>query len=273
MKYKSAVAMICCESETYIQEWCCFQYLTGFDKIIIGIDHKNRDSTLLKLQGLPKHIVEKIDILLTIPGQFYFYHEVYRRYSRDIEWLACFDDDEYLYDINRRKINDLLDTVNKDTDQISLPWASFGHNRKITSATKKETRLETFTARDELHGTSDVKPVFRMTGIDTNLEQWYDCHTVKVTGCTRYFDGNTVSMANTFQAKQIPTWDQSLIHYVSGSMEDYIDKAKKWTGSNHRMDDRHAGWYESFLRLDYPIQDNRMSIYSDELKNLLSQCQ
>ena len=49
-KYKSAVGVVTCNSSKYIQEWCCFQYLTGFDKIIIVLDRCD-DDTHDKIRG------------------------------------------------------------------------------------------------------------------------------------------------------------------------------------------------------------------------------
>jgi hypothetical protein len=102
-KYKSAVEAVICNCENYIQEWCCFQHLTGFDRIIICLD-RCTDGTFNKINGLPFEVREKIDVFMNSPHidscgfQYRGMQHIYERCKNDVEWLAMFDDDEYIFD-------------------------------------------------------------------------------------------------------------------------------------------------------------------------------
>ena len=118
-KYRAAVGAVVCNVANYIQEWCCFQYLTGFDKIIICLD-RTTDDTYAKIQKLPQKVLDRVDVFsnptkhehaLGHNFQARGYGVMYAKYKDDVEWLAMFDDDEYIYDHKKRNIHQLLDVI------------------------------------------------------------------------------------------------------------------------------------------------------------------
>jgi glycosyltransferase involved in cell wall biosynthesis len=170
--YKSAVGIITCNSEKYIQEVIAHNYLVGFDRIIIVLDQCD-DDTEEKIQQLPDKILERVDVFdngaprRDIGYQHRGYQTIYDRYKGQVEWLAMLDDDEYFYDSKRRPINDLLEGIAADVSQIALPWLKFTHNQQVLSAPPEVTRLAHFTRREH-HHQLECKVFIRLKHVVTN---------------------------------------------------------------------------------------------------------
>jgi hypothetical protein len=67
-------------------------------------------------------------------------------------------------------------------------------------------------------------------------------------------------------------YDTCLAHYITGSMEDWVIKYRKWKRENEVLGKPLDRSFDDFAKSNGTIQDTRMSIYADELKELLSQC-
>jgi len=274
--YKSAVGVITCNSATYIQEWIVFQYLTGFDKIIVCLDECD-DDTFVKIQGLPDEVLERVDVFENSPHtkcvgfQHRGYQHIYDRYKGRVEWLAMFDDDEYLYDSQKRTINEMLASIPDDAAQVAIPWIKFTHSKQVLSAPPDVTRLRHFTHK-ERHRRIECKVVVRLDRIVTNAVPggWYHCHRAEVSGKTVTFDGKESTILGT---AIIPEhYDTCLAHYIHGSMEDWVEKYRKWKRENERLDLRIQRSFDDIAKSESNEVDNRMDIYVDELKEVLSQC-
>ena len=276
--YKSAIGIITRNSSKYIQECIAFNYLIGFDKIIIGLDNCD-DDTYCKIQKLPKAILTKVDIFDNgehrpdLGFQHKGYQTIYDRYKDKVEWLAMFDDDEYFYDSKRRKINDLLIDVASDVGQIVLPWLKFNHNKQVLSALPNVTRLAHFTMREH-HPQIECKTIIRLNNVVTqgNPGDWYYCHSAEVFGKTMTFDGKECNLFNA-KCQMIPEhYDTCLVHYITGSMEDFIIKYKNWVRENALLNKTTSWSFDSLMQNGGDVVDTRMSIYADELKELLKLC-
>ncbi len=231
-EFKSAVGAVICNCETYIQEWCCFQYLTGFDKIIICLD-RCTDGTRERIDSLSPEVRQKIDVFDNSPHdpgegfQYRAYRHIYERYHDKVEWLAMFDDDEYFYDSQGRKINEMLENIPNDVSQIVIPWLNFTHSGKVLSATPDVTRLRHFTKREH-HNLIECKPVIRLDDImyDEISSNWYHCHYVDVSGREITFDGEEALRVPHSPTLMIAKhFDTCLIHYAHGAMEDWVKKS------------------------------------------------
>jgi hypothetical protein len=67
-------------------------------------------------------------------------------------------------------------------------------------------------------------------------------------------------------------YDTCLAHYVTGSMEDFVIKYRKWKREKEFVNLPLEWSFDTLAKGDGDIEDTRMSIYADELKELLSQC-
>ena len=287
-KYQSAVGTITRNCQQYIQEWIIFQHITGFDKIIIRIDSRTVDETLKRIESLPQFILDKVDILPVIEcntevfkrGEHVFqkfqantYQDIYDKYKDEIEWLAFFDDDEYLYDKDKRKINDILNVATEDAGSIILPWLNFNHNQRLLPVSPSETRLAAFTKRPPIpEWISIVKSIARMSNIiSDNVYDWYYCHTIKTNGSIHYADGRKCFLVDQgIQALNPMKWDTCLVHYRDGSVTDWIKKVAQYSAVEHGASD----WYtwKHLTNPAYSCEDSRMSIYIDDLREILQQC-
>ena len=279
-EYKSAVGAVICDCETYIQEWCCFQYLTGFDIIIICLD-RCTDNTLERIDGLPLKVRQRIEVFDNSPHdpgegfQYRAYRHIYERYHDKIEWLAMFDDDEYFYDSRMRKINEMLDDIPDDVSQIVLPWLNFTHSGKILSATPDVTRLRHLTKR-EYRNPIECKAFVRVDDIVHNEipSGWYHAHYADVSGREITFDGkNSTRIADAPTLMMVKHFDTCLAHYIHGAMEDWVKKYKKWKIAQDAIGCPIAWENYNYRRFDSNhVEDTRMVPYADELITLLKEC-
>ena len=290
---KSAIGMCAKNEHKYIQECICFNYLQGWDKIIICLhdvpDEAEPDLTKEMIYKLPSAVLEKVELfdLEEEPGWGYQhkgYHFIHQR-AMDYDWLALFDVDEYLYDSKKRPVNDLLATVSDDVGQVLVPWLEFGHNNRILSATSQETRLSAFTKCSGTLPRANYKAIIRPHNVvqkpEKHLSYWYHTHQMIVKGRTvDFFNRDMISSDFDFDAedmfrrfffsrKDFTVFDLCLAHYYTGSMEDWVIRTKRTALTSAVNLPR---TFQSFFDMKYNKEDLRMSIYADELRELLSRC-
>ena len=283
-KYKSAVGTVTCNSSAYIQEWCCFQYISGFEKIVICLDDCT-DDTYDKITCLPSHVLERVDIAFIDSEprghgfQFRGMSQMYRAYRDQVDWFAFFDDDEYLYDHKRRTVNEVIDTLDgENVSQLHLAWLVYGNNRQMLSAPPTETRINWFTRRREFNNVQIVKSISKLDHIDEKRDKknsWCFVHSNAVTGLSLTLDGTVVSEHQQQAVVSVKTqyFDTCLVHYRHGAMEDYVIRYKIWQGHNRK--DSGVPSFEGFIKTtekNNACEDRRMSIYAAELIDLLAQC-
>jgi hypothetical protein len=283
-QYKSIVGMATCNSSTYIQECIAFNYLIGFDKIVVVLDRCD-DDTEEKIQKLPDEVLQRVDVFHNSPHrpdvgyQHRVYQHIYDKYKGKAEWMAMFDDDEYFYDFRKRKINDMLDTVADDVGQINLPWIKFTHSKQLLPAPPDITRLRHFTHCDHSSPIIEKKVIARLDFIQTTPKDggWNHSHWVEASGRTVTFDGKESPQDPMYPTcMRINSREQTntcLAHYTHCSMEDYVRKYRKWArekkSANARME---WGWNQFLSEESRSTVDNRMDIYADELIELLKKC-
>ena len=286
-EYKSIVGIVTCNSSTYIQECIMFNYLIGFDKIVVVLDRCD-DDTWDKIQKLPDEVLERVDAFHNSPHsldagfQHRAYQHIYDKYIGKAEWMAMFDDDEYLYDSQKRKINDMLDTVADDVGQINVPWIKFTHSKQILPATPDVTRLRHFTHCDHSSPVIEKKVIARLDFIKTTQRPnicggWNHCHWVDASGRIVTFDGKNSPQGLVYPScMRINSPEETntcLAHYIHCSMEDYVRKYRKWVREkNSAKAKMEWGWNQFISEESRSTIDTRMDIYTEELIELLKKC-
>ena len=252
MKQTSCLAIVVRHEEKYIQECICYNYILGWDAIVVVIhrdptdNHPDRTEELI--HELPKHILDKVIVKhleytqgnhITRSHQNVAYQEIIYPLVKDkFEWLAMFDVNEYLYDSEKWKISKILNSILDNVGQVILTSLTFGHNNQIISAPLIETRLRWFNKRCSQ---INHKSIIRIDSI-INPDKWNDYH----------LDGNPC-----------------LIHYESGAMEDWVNRQYKL----ENQDIEYKPDYDCFIgNFTAGIKDDRMLIYSNELDTLLRHC-
>ena len=286
MKQKSCVAIVARGEEQYIQECICYNYILGWDAIVVVVHRDPTDNqpdrTEELINNLPGHILEKV---IVIPFEYSpenyapnyqnkAYQElIYPLVKDKFEWMAMFDADEYFYDSKKRKINEILDLVPSDAGQVVLTSLIYGHNNQILSAPPTKTRLRWFNKRT---GKINHKSIVRIDSI-INTQEWYCRNFAKVHGKSVNFDWKVVF-------DQIDNWDDvwasinngscnaddpCLIHYESGAMEDWVNR--QYNRNKYYIENKPD--YDRFVNhFAGKIKDDRMLIYTNELDSFIRQC-
>ena len=296
MQYQSILGTVTRNSSSFIQEYLCYNYLLGYDKIVIGIDRCN-DDTWDKISKCPTEVLSKVEIQIITASpynQAILYDDIVRQYRDDATWLFMFDDDEYFYDAQNRSINEWLSTVNNNTGQVLLPAIEFGHNGHITSHTPiLKTRIGALQNPIMIEpSTQWFKSVIRTNRINTaRSDGWYRTH-YGIVECGDIVDNqnrtitkaviNTEEIASIMRRGYTPSvfenFDTCIVHYGISSMEDYVNSHKKWELDSPspydywdvRKAERTAKHFDDWHGEN--IKDTRMSTNVGQLKELLERC-
>jgi len=272
----SAVGIIVRNEAKYIEECILYNHLLGFDRIFIGCD-RCEDDTYERAMKLQKHLphltVFEVPSKKSDDSALWYqragYHYIVEQLRGQVEWLAMFDCDEYLWNKDHSKINDLLKMVPSHVNQIRIPWLLFGHNNQVVSAPQSWTRLEWFTRRQPFVKEVESKVIFRLACITS--ENWWHPHSIN----ERAMVNSTVSFSYRRQpphgimwyGDSLETEPVMLCHYQVGAMEDWVRRNKK-----HLV--RMCGCPQDvrmFLSHGWDIDDARMQPYAEELKTLLKE--
>ena len=275
--FTSVVAIATRDSARYIQELICHNFLVGFDRICIGLDHLTADNTLAKIEALPPAVLEKVAVSINASSgkvcvwQGEWYKNIAREYYDTAEWLATFDDDEYFYDSQHRSINTILNSLPATTGSALIPWLVFGHSDHVLSPPNGTTRLEYFTSvYDPPPLREEYKSIVRLDNI--NLDDWYGIHFHRHTGDATTLNNEPVLNREHWDA-EIVNDETCLAHYMCGSMEDYVVRCKKLLDRFPGKPQAAAGGVKYFMeRFRMTGKDTRMSSYVEELKQLLAKC-
>ena len=291
MSHRKAAVGICARHEhKYIQECICFNYLQGWDKIVVCLhvvpEDTEPDRTRAMIAKLPPEVLSKVTVIESLhEAGWGFQHKGYHYILQEVldcEWLGMFDVDECLYDSQKRDIHDLLATVPDDAGQIILPWVEFGHSNRVISATPQETRLAAFTTRIPLNPRTNFKAIVRTRNIVQKPDEqfpsnyWYYAHMARVTGRHVNFQGEDVvppdfsfdgeNFWKFWEVKANTTcFDPCLVHYFTGSMEDWVLRAPRCHFNQYHPRD-----VKMFMDYTGEVEDTRMSIYTEELRALLA---
>ena len=106
-----------------VREWVEHYISIGFDKVIIS---DNNDCDVMDyLQGLEEHIICEVGN----NDQLSTYNGLYGKYRGEFDWLAFFDDDEWLVLNKDKDIKEYLSRdCFKDADCIHINWKIYGDN-------------------------------------------------------------------------------------------------------------------------------------------------
>jgi len=273
----SVVAIATRDSARYIQELICHNFLVGFDRICIGVDHLTTDNTLERIATLPPAVLEKVEVsvieskdkICVWQGQWYA--SIAMKYHGIAEWLATFDDDEYFYDSQHRSVNTILNSLPTTTGCALIPWLVFGHSNHVLSPPEGTTRLEYFTSvYDPPPMREEYKSIVRLDNID--VHDWYRIHFHKHTGNATTLNNEPVLNRADWDA-EVANHDTCLAHYMCGSMEDYVVRCKKWLDRFPGKPQANAGGVKYFMeRFNMTGEDTRMLTYATGVKQLLAQC-
>ena len=146
---KSAVGIIVRDEAEYIEECILFNHLIGFDRILIGCD-RCEDETYKLATNLQKHLPH-LTVFEVTPTESEMskgerscwyqragYRHIALKLQGQVEWLAMFDCDEYLWNKDYAKINELLKEI---PDHINQMGTSKNSQRRLYGGPARHSAL------------------------------------------------------------------------------------------------------------------------------------
>lgn len=132
---KLALCTIAKNENDYINDWCCWHLMVGFDHIYIY--DNNNDKTKYVGDCINNAILSKITIINVhnkIAYQSKAYNDCYNRFGKEYDWIAFIDVDEFfMYD--RKKYKSIKDFVSesmfKNAVAIRPCWQIYGDDDMI----------------------------------------------------------------------------------------------------------------------------------------------
>lgn len=192
-KIKAAICAIACQENDYIREWVEYYKHLGFSKIFLYDNNKsweaNEDFHDVIDDYIKSGFVELIDKrdVLHVSFQTICYNECYQKYSKDYDWIAFFDCDEYL-DLKKTKdIHEFLTQPKFDNFHIiKINWESYDDNGHIyktdgslqerfpkpSDKTKEEIIWENRLLKSIVRGNLDIEKIHM--GIHTPIPAYKD---------------------------------------------------------------------------------------------------
>jgi len=267
-------------NEPYIEECVLFNHAFGFDQIVVAL-HNDTYNSEEKIRNLELNNVDVIPFTCREGdgSKWTEFHElgyeiIYNKYKNKVEWMACFDDDEYLWIKDNVHINNLLASVPSDVGQIKIPWVCFGHNNRTISAPLAETRLKWFTKREAVRDIVTCKQFMRMDMIPQD-QRWFYSHCGVVNGRTITFDSEEPCNDKEWHLLYPPHSDFEnktvmLAHYRTGAMEDYVKRYKKNPiAHDGTLFDVYR--FNQWSQCDNAVEDLRMIQYYPALSTLIQE--
>ncbi len=135
MKYSCVVAIIKDEYEDYLKEWVNWNFMLGFQKIII-LDNDSKKPIKKVLKNYKDVYIYKIK---GKNKQIQSYNEAIKNLNGLFKWVAFIDSDEFIVLKNGYKnINNFLENYEKNGSS-SINWQIFGSNGLKKKTNKKQT--------------------------------------------------------------------------------------------------------------------------------------
>lgn len=282
---KVALCLITRLSNKYLREWVCHYKSIGFDKIYIY--DNNRPGEDICSDEISDYIdngfVEVIDFS-NAGGrvQEKAYQDCYDSHNEEYDWMAFFDDDEYLMLNVCDNIKDFLSMdIFNEKYIVSFPMVNFSDNEIIIN--NKKTRLDVYTKvldKENLCFLAFYKSItrcglnanFLKTDIGDGIIYEENCHVPLIDNklferCVDC-DGNVPE--KDIRA-QFPTKNAYLKHIPTGSIDDYINGKRKrgWPDEYSPMQyaKENVFGYDYFLMYNKDSAEKRMYFEENKLKH------
>ena len=279
-QYTAIVGFVARNESTYIVECVLHNLIVGFERIVVGL-HDCTDDTREKLEKLQGVFPDKIDFFDVTKTnnvrygvehawwQYECYHEIYHRYRDKAGWLGFFDVDECFWHRGGKSVTEVLTALSPTVGQVILFWLNFGGSNRMFSVPDDSTRYQWFNCyvKPVREQQAQIKPIVRLSSIspEINTADWYGIHRcyLKPEYTSIFCTGQEVQRIGivTQPNATVDKHDMVLTHYMTGSMEDYVRRAKLRTW--RQSQDVHY-----FFAHNTPYQDSRMMIYHEEMLRL-----
>lgn len=166
MRKGVAIAAIAKNEGKYIAEWVAYHLSIGVDRIIVYVNDSEDDTDTI-LQALSKRY--PVECVLWPSGDFRSpqraaYAEAIET-TKDCEWMAFIDIDEFLVPWKDGSIGAFLDRAPEDATAIGINWRMFGSSGQVSS--DYESVLHTFRqcSRPDFDFNNHIKTIARIEAL------------------------------------------------------------------------------------------------------------
>lgn len=243
---KIGVAAIVKNEGPYLMEWVAHYYSLGFDKIILSSNDSTDDT-----QDIIDFLVSigVVDNFYTDPDrdddrgypQRRFYNNVISSYRDDVDIMAFFDADEFLF--GDEPIKDIIELLFKDTDKsaVAINWVLYGSN----GLKEYDDRLvtERFTRHsDNTIDENHYKTIARLRNIDIMINPH---HPVTNKDDITHCDGTEIEYGRDFgMSVRSVIQPLRLHHYVTKSKQEWIRKIQRGSADDevYKTEDMFDYW-------------------------------
>lgn len=232
----------------YLGEWINYHLKKGFDKIVL-LDNNDTVGPLAEnicdvpevSEGIKNGVVDVIHINDRKVLQQLYYTKVYYKYMSEFDWFLFLDIDEFFTPVEVDNVKDFCKRDKfKDFDAIKLIWKCYGDSNIIDVKDGNYRCLDRFSicvSADDRDNYS--KTLFRNMGDD---ELFFPSAHSPLSVTMRFCDplGNQIYHGASFNAKYTLGSVEDVCyvsHYITKSLEEFIDTKMKRGGSAQSISD------------------------------------
>ena len=198
--------------------------------------------------------------------QFKAYNDCYEKNSKNYEWLAFYDFDEFLHLKKHKTIQEFVEEEKfNNCTNIKINWIIYGDNDLIYYENKPVQERFTIPASPQCYRNTFIKSLIR-GNLPTNYwSNMKNPHTSDNDYICCLATGEITDSKNFFN--KLPNYDEAYIkHYATKSLEEYIDKGKRGR-SDLKVVFNEEYWKNKFIY--YFDINNKTKEKLDYIKNTL----
>lgn len=244
------VALVCIakNEDNYIKEWVYYNSILGFNKIFIYQNDWRTDFNFFCL--------EKIEFDGPA-AQIVAYNHFLSNYSKDFDWVAFFDVDEFLVLKKHNNIREFLNFYN-DLDCLCINWIVFGDNNLKNVVDGNYSLLSRFTKRS-VKVSREVKSIINLKKVKNfkmlvHYPQKVSCFDPKrnmVNGPFNHKGDNEIAQLN---------------HYFCKTKEEFEEKINRGRADAIKIKRRHKDF--DFYNKNQVKDLNAINFYNKNINKL-----
>ena len=272
LKIKVGLCVIGKKENKYAKEFVEYYKSIGFNHIFIydNNDKEGENFEEVLSEDISKNFVS-INNYRSYRGekdqpQFEAYIDCYEKNSKNYDWLAFYDFDEFLYLKNYKTIQEFLEEEKfNNCSNIKINWMMYGDNDLIYYENIPVQERFKFPASPQCYRNTFIKSLIR-GNLPTNYwSNMKNPHTSDNDYICCLASGEKTDSRNYFNKP--PNYDEAYIkHYATKSLEEYIDKGKRGR-SDLKVVFNEEYWKNKFIY--YFDINNKTKEKLDYIKNTL----
>lgn len=225
---KLAVCSIQKNRGPWLLEWIVFHHLSGFTDFIIYLHDCDDESPYIIERLRRVFSIQCFEIRESGFGiQLRCFQHAYETFSKDYDWMAFIDGDEFLFTPQGCHIASALARYHDiPASALAVYWRSFGASGHVAEPPGLVTQNYRYRAEDGFIGNLHIKSLVRCDGsmrIATN-SHYFETKLGTIDEKLNHITGG-------FDARHIPSWEFFCINHYSTQSREFYEKIKKDSGA------------------------------------------